>query len=121
MNRFFLGILMLAGLALPLPSGAAEYTKAVVFTAAEATKVELTGTLRTGIVAIGGETTGVILETKEGKYELDFGKDKELRQKAGKLNGKTVQVAGTLEIRKGVEVKERKIVIVTRLEEAVNK
>lgn len=81
-------------------------------------RVELTGTLRTGIVAVGGETTGIIIETKESKYELDFGKDKELRQKAEKLNGKAVTVAGTLEIRKSVEVKERKIVAVARLEEA---
>ena len=84
----------------------------------EAEKVELTGKLRTGVVAIGGETTGVTLETKLDKFELEFGKDKELRQKAEKLNGKLVKVAGTLEIRKGVEVKERKIVTVTSLEEA---
>ena len=75
-----------------------------------AKKVELTGKLRTGIVAVGAETTGAVLETKKGKFELDFGKDKELRQKAEDLNGKAVKVAGTLEIRKGVEVKERKIV-----------
>lgn len=80
-------------------------------------RVELTGTLRTGIVAVGGETTGIIIETKDAKYELDFGKDKELRQKAEKLNGKAVTVAGTLETRKGVEVKERKIVAVDHLEE----
>lgn len=84
----------------------------------EAEKVELTGKLRTGIVAISGETTGTIIETKKGKFELDFGKQKELRQKAEKLNGKTVLVIGTLKIRSGVEVKERKIVSVTSLEEA---
>src|ERR1700733_2216119 len=70
-------------------------------------KVELTGKLRTGIVAIGGETTGTIIETKKGRFELDFAKQKELRQKAGKLNGKTVMVVGTLKIRRGVEVKQR--------------
>jgi hypothetical protein len=67
-------------------------------------KVELTGTLRTGIVAIGGETTGTLIETKKGKFELDFGKKKELRQ-----------------IHKGVEIKQRKIVSVTSLEEAKEK
>jgi hypothetical protein len=81
-------------------------------------KVELTGTLRTGIVAIGGETTGTVIETKKGKFELEFGKQKELRKKAEKLNGKDVTVTGTLEVRKGVEVKERKIVTVTSLEPA---
>jgi len=87
----------------------------------DAKKMELTGKLRTGIVAIGGETTGTILETKKGSYELEFGKQKELRQKAEKLNGKNVTVVGKLEIRKGVEVKERRIVTVTSLEEAKDK
>ena len=84
----------------------------------DAKKMELTGKLRTGIVAIGGETTGTILETKKGTFELEFGKQKELRQKAEKLNGKSVTVVGKLEIHKGVEVKERKIVTVTTLDEA---
>lgn len=84
-------------------------------------KAEFTGKLRTGIVAIGGETTGIIIETKKGAFELDFGEQKELRQKAEKLDGKNVTVVGKLEIRKGVEVKERRIVIVTSLEEAKEK
>jgi hypothetical protein len=87
----------------------------------EGKKVELTGTLRTGIVAAGGETTGTIIETKKGNFELDFGKQKELRDKAEKLAGKTVLVAGTSEIRQGVEVKERKLVSVTSLKEAKDK
>lgn len=84
-------------------------------------KVEMTGTLKTGIVAIGGETTGTILKTKKGTYELDFGKDKELRARAEKLNGKEVVVSGTLVIRKGVEVKERKIITVKTLKAAGEK
>ena len=84
-------------------------------------KVEMKGKLSTGIVAAGGETTGTIIETKDGTFELDFGKNKELRQKAKKLNGKTVQVEGTLTVRKGVEVKERKIIAVTKVEEAKEK
>ena len=62
-------------------------------------KVEMKGTLRTGIVAIGGETTGTIIETKEGKYELDFGTDKDLRKKAEELNGQMVVVTGELNMR----------------------
>ncbi len=87
----------------------------------DAKRMELTGKLRSGIVAIGGETTGTLLETKMGTFELDFGKQKDLRKKAQKLNGKTVTVVGKLEIRKGVEVKARKIVTVTSLEEAKDK
>ena len=53
--------------------------------------MELTGTLRTGIVAVGGETTGIILETKATQYELDFGANTELRQRANQLNGEAVR------------------------------
>jgi hypothetical protein len=84
----------------------------------DAKKMEFTGTLRAGIIAIGGETTGYVIETKKGMFELTFGTQKALQAKADKLDGKTVLVTGTLEIRKGVEVKERKIVTVISLEEA---
>ncbi len=87
----------------------------------EGKPVEMNGKLRTGIVAVGGETTGTIIETKNGTFELDFGKDKELRQKADKFNGKMVRVAGTLTVRKGVEVKERRIITVKKLEEITEK
>lgn len=80
-------------------------------------QVEMKGKLRTGVVAIGGETTGIVLEAAEGKFELDLGKNKELRQKADKLDGKNVVVTGTLQVRKGVEVKERKIITVSGLKE----
>jgi hypothetical protein len=79
---------------------------------------KLTGKLQTGVVAIGGETTGIVLHSRGGSYELDFGKNKELREKAEKLNGKNVTVTGSLTIRKGVEVKERRIVAVTAIQEA---
>jgi hypothetical protein len=78
-------------------------------------KVEMKGTLHTGVVATGGETTGIVIDTKDGKYELELGKGKKLRQKAKELNGKSVVVAGTLVVRKGVEVRERKIITVTSL------
>lgn len=78
-------------------------------------KVTMTGTLKTGIFAIGGETTGTILRTKKGTYELDLGKNKDLRTMAKRLDGKMVEVTGTLNIRKGVEVKERRIITVDAL------
>ncbi len=79
---------------------------------------EWTGKLQTGVFTIGGETTGIVLMTKGGSFELDLGKNKELRDKANKLNGKQVTVTGTLNVRKGVEVKERRIITVTGLKEA---
>lgn len=45
----------------------------------------------------------------------------ELRKKAESLNGKNVTVTGTLNIRKGVEVAERRIISVTALKEAGDK
>ena len=83
--------------------------------AQESITVTVVGTLRTGIVAIGGETTGTTITAKGIKWELDFGKNAELRAAAEKLDGKQVTVTGTLEHRVGVEVKERWIVTVTSL------
>jgi hypothetical protein len=80
-------------------------------------KVEVKGTLQTGVAAIGGETTGVLLKTKDGTLELDL-KDKEQRADAEKLNGKPVLVNGTLAVRKGVEIGQRLIVTVTSLKAA---
>jgi hypothetical protein len=77
------------------------------------------GTLQTGIMAIGGETTGVILETGKGSpYELDLGSNEELRKLAEKLNGKKVVVQGEYKPRQGVEVSERRIIEVKSLEKA---
>ena len=73
------------------------------------------GTLESGIMAVGGETTGVVLKTESGeKYELDFGKDGNLAKLAEKLNGKPVVVIGEYTIRGGVETKERRIIRVTK-------
>lgn len=110
LTRMFLYVSILC---LSLPADAAEEGKKD-----EPKKVEMKGALEVGIVAIGGETTGTILKTKDGTFELDLAKNKELQQKAIKLNGKEVAVSGTLVIRPGVEVKERKIITVTTLEEA---
>jgi hypothetical protein len=84
----------------------------------EPKKIEVTGILKTGVVAPGGETTGIVVQAKDTTYELDFGKDKELKAKAQKLNGKKVEASGTLRVKKGVEVKERRIITVTKLDAA---
>jgi hypothetical protein len=81
----------------------------------ESITVTVVGTVRTGIVAIGGETTGTTITAKGIKWELDFGNNVELRTTAEKLNGKQVIVTGVLERRSGVEVRERWIVMVTSL------
>lgn len=85
---------------------------------AESISVTVVGTLRTGVIAIGGETTGVTIKAKGITWELEFGKNDELRKAAMALDGKNVRVEGSLERRKGVEVKDRWIVTVSSLEEA---
>jgi hypothetical protein len=84
-------------------------------------EVQVRGTLKTGIVAIGGETTGTIIKTKMGTFELDLGTGKELTALAKKLDGKEVVVSGPLQVRKGVEVKERRIITVKTLKAAGDK
>jgi hypothetical protein len=77
--------------------------------------VTVRGVLRTGVVAVGGETTGVTITAKKITWELSFDKNAELQRAAEKLDGKQVVVQGSLERRAGVEVKERWIVTVTGL------
>jgi hypothetical protein len=84
----------------------------------EYVKVEIKGKLQTGVMAIGGETTGIIITADGARFELDLGKNKEWHDLAEKLNNKTALVTGNLTTRKGVEVKSRTIVTVTSIKAA---
>ncbi len=84
----------------------------------ESITVTVVGTLRTGLVAIGGETTGTTITANGITWELEFGKHAMLRDQAEKLDGKKIVVMGTLERRAGVEVPERWIVTVSKLKKA---
>lgn len=87
-------------------------------TAAEAANplerpVTYTGTVRTGVMAVGGETTGMILETERaGTFELEVKGDRAAAQRLEALNGRQATIAGTVETRPGVEIKERRILVV---------
>ena len=78
--------------------------------------VTVMGTLKTGVVAIGAETTGTTITTQGITWELDFGKNAKLQKEAEAFNGKKVRVKGRLHRRPGVEVKERWIVTVRNLQ-----
>jgi hypothetical protein len=84
----------------------------------ESIEVVVRGTLRTGIMAIGGETTGTTITARGLTWELDFGADGALRRKADALSRRRVVVRGTLEPRAGVEVRQRLVVKVRSLEAA---
>lgn len=80
-------------------------------------KVEAKGKLATGIMAIGGETTGTTLTTDAGTFELEL--DKKLSGQAEKLSRKTVVVTGALYLKKRVTgAGARSIIKVATLKEA---
>ncbi len=81
-------------------------------------KVEVCGTLRAGIMAVGGETTGVVIHARGLTWELDLRQVPGAMARAESLDGRKVVVKGTLEVRPGVERRERAIVTVTSLEPA---
>ncbi len=77
------------------------------------------GTLKSGIIAIGSETTGTVLKTKDGgQIELDLGKSVDLEKLAGDLNGKDVIVTGEFTAIHGTEIKERQVLSVQSLKAA---
>ncbi|EAQ80158.1 hypothetical protein [Blastopirellula marina] len=78
-------------------------------------QVTVIGKLQTGLVAIGGETTGTTITAKGITWELELGSSEELRKMAETLDGKQAKVTGSLERRAGVEVAERWIVTVKKL------
>jgi hypothetical protein len=81
----------------------------------ESIEVKVRGTLNAGMMAIGGETTGFTIRARGVTWELDFGSDAALRSKATALDGKSVLVTGSLEVRPGVEIASRSIVKVASL------
>jgi hypothetical protein len=85
---------------------------------ADSNAIEFTGKVRTGIVAIGGETTGTTVSANGKSYELDFRQNSKLRALARTLNGKDVVVRGTLQQKEGVEIRQRRIIMVAELRAA---
>ena len=80
--------------------------------------VVVRGTLRTGIMAIGGETTGTTVTARGATWELDLRGNPEWTARAESLNGRRVVVTGSLEARPGVERRQRWILTVKTLEPA---
>jgi len=78
-------------------------------------EVAVTGTLRTGLAAAGGETTGVAIASRHVTWELDLSRSPELASAAAAADGRRVRVRGVLERRAGVEIAERWVVVVATL------
>lgn len=77
-------------------------------------KVEITGKIQTGMMAIGGETTGVILNSSEGTFELKLAE--KMTESALDYDGKLVRVTGVLSTVSGIEIKKRRIIEVKKIE-----
>jgi hypothetical protein len=75
------------------------------------------GTLHHPVVALGGETTGTEIDAGGTFYELDLRRLGSLsRETLCSLNGTRIRVEGSLVIQPGIDVAERRIIQVNRLE-----
>ncbi|MGI8982536.1 MAG: hypothetical protein ACR2FY_25165 [Pirellulaceae bacterium] len=84
-------------------------------------QVEINGILETGIVTIGGETTGTIIKVGKVTWELDLAGNKDFIALAEKLNKQPVVVTGRYQQKPGVEIPVRHIVTVKTLKGAKGK
>lgn len=85
-------------------------------TSDDSIEVTVFGRLKTGLVAIGGETTGTTITAQGITWELDLSDSPAFAKLAEELDGKRAVVQGSLEHRAGVEVQDRWIVKVTALQ-----
>ncbi|MCO6044335.1 hypothetical protein NG895_10495 [Aeoliella sp. ICT_H6.2] len=88
---------------------------------AESITVKIVGTLETGLMAIGGETTGTTITANGITMELDLTKQKEPAKTATSLQGKRAIAVGSLRSVQGVERANRWVVTVTELRAAAQK
>ena len=91
MKRVLLTVALLAGVTMAADIEPKKEPAAYI-------KVEAKGKLRTGIMAIGGETTGVMLSADGVSLEVELPPKSDHEA----LNGKTVILTGTLYSKKGV-------------------
>ena len=78
--------------------------------------VDVSGVVKTGIVAIGAETTGTQISAGNMTFELKLTEDQ--MEVANGLSGQSAKVSGTLTKQAGVEVGDRWIVIVDSIKAA---
>ena len=79
--------------------------------------VEASGKLEHGVLAIGGETTGTVVTSGRITLEVDLSRQQELIARAEELSGKFAMVTGKLELRKGVEIPRRLVVVAQKINE----
>ena len=77
-------------------------------------KIRVTGVFSAGVFAIGGETTGYELRGKSKTYELLLPDG--IRKEKEKFQGKKVVVEGELLIQEGLEIPERVMIKVEKMD-----
>ena len=83
-------------------------------------EIDMVGVVRTGVMAIGAETTGTTITALGFTWELDLRGNKDFTALAEKSNGKELNVKGTLTVKQGVERGRRVIVVVKDLRALAN-
>ena len=73
------------------------------------------GKVEVGVMAMGGETTGIVLLTNLGTFELEITDRRLLRTVIHKYEGRMVKVTGRLNTVRGVEVRTRRIIKVQKI------
>lgn len=80
--------------------------------------VDMVGVVRTGAMAIGGESTGTTVSAVGFTWELDLGGNEAFAELVREANGKELNVTGTVTVKQGVERGRRVIVVVRELKPA---
>lgn len=110
------GVMTINGQPIPKPADVKENSgdqNAV----ADVIKVDVIGTVETGMMAIGGESTGTVIRANGVEWELDFQSAQQLAV-AKKLGARKARVRGTFLMFDGVERKSRRIVAVDSIADA---
>ena len=81
----------------------------------ESIRLSVRGQLESGVVAIGGETTGTVIRSKGLMFEVAFSRPG-LQERAEALNGQMALVAGELVVAEGVETGTRLIIEADRID-----
>lgn len=82
---------------------------------ARADETVVQGRLTTEMAAIGGETTGLAVETEDGLFVEIRVSDPELLDQVLQWNGQDVEAKGEVVIETGVEIPEREVLHVAEI------
>ena len=81
-------------------------------TTKDSIEVVVVGKIQTGVMAIGGESTGTTITANNITWELDLQNDEQLLEAVNTIGQTFAQVKGRLTKKAGVEIRERWIVLV---------